>query len=65
MSRNMPTFTDILIRYEAGDLSRTQALQELVHFGLSEDDAEEALEIAEETHDFYSPIGRSEATSGS
>lgn len=49
MSRNMPTFTDILIHYEAGDLTRPQALEELVHFGLSEDDAKEALEIAEET----------------
>lgn len=54
----MTTFTDILLRYEAGELTRPQAVEELVRFGISKEDAEKALGIAEaETHGAYGLMG--------
>lgn len=45
----MVTFADILLRYEEGETTRTEALRELKEFGLQESHAREALGIAEES----------------
>jgi hypothetical protein len=43
----MTTFGDIIARYEDGKLTHAEALAQLLKFGLSNDDAEEALGIAD------------------
>lgn len=43
----MTTFGEIIGRYEAGEIEREDALAALLEFGLTPDEAEEALGIAE------------------